>query len=216
MKTVGTKRSVQCETIRIVSKFMMLKKIEQFLNESEIVVKKSNLFFASQDKHNLYDENLKPKTPGIVEVTREEFFKVSNTCIVTYRMMRSFSFFLFFFFSSFPSQSQRMFSMPKSSKKLNQNTMNSNNQAETKQNSSNRTAADPIEPSTSSGSKAGGGGGGPPLSDEKIQKKKRDIEALRHRIMRNVKKGTNNEKTEKDRLTLIKLEADLVKALKNG
>lgn len=33
--------------------------------------------FVLQDKHNLYDENLKPKTPGVIEVSREEFFKVN-------------------------------------------------------------------------------------------------------------------------------------------
>lgn len=33
-------------------------------------------FSLLQDKHNLYDENMKPITPGVFEVTREEFFKV--------------------------------------------------------------------------------------------------------------------------------------------
>lgn len=102
---------------------------------------------------------------------------------------------------------QRMFSVSKSSKKS-----NSNSKAETKQNPSNRLVVDAAEPSTSNGPTTVTGG---PDSDEKIQMRRNNIEALRHRIMRNVKKGINNEKIEKDRLLLIKLEADLVKALKN-
>lgn len=115
-----------------------------------------------------------------------------------------------------------MFSATKSTKKPSQTSSNqtpSNHsiiQAETKPISSKRPVVDAAEPSTSNGpnTTAAVTGGGPE-SDEKIRMRRSNIEALRQRIMRNVKKGINNEKIEKDRLTLIKLEADLVKALKN-
>lgn len=112
----------------------------------------------------------------------------------------------------FLSVTQRMFSVSKSTKKSNRN-LSIDKQAETKQNSSNRIVIDSAEPSTSNGPNAITGG---PESDEKIQMRRSNIDALRKRIMRNVKNGINNEKIEKDRLTLIKLEADLVKALKNS
>lgn len=106
-----------------------------------------------------------------------------------------------------------MFIVSKSSKKSNHNSSH-NKQAETKQISSNRIVlVDPAEPSTSNGPNAVTGG---PESDEKIRMRRSNIEALRKRIMRNVNKGISNEKIEKDRSTLIKLEADLVKALKNS
>lgn len=106
-----------------------------------------------------------------------------------------------------------MFSISKSTKKSNQNPSNSINHAETKQNSSNRPAVNPAEPSTSNGPNTVTSG---TESDEKIRMRRSNIDALRKRIMRNVKKGVRDEKIEKDRLTLIKLEADLVKALKNS
>lgn len=109
-----------------------------------------------------------------------------------------------------------MFSVAKSTKKSSnpKPSNNNNNQAETKQNSSNRPAmVDPAEPSTSNGPSTVIGG---PELDEKIRMRRSNIDALRKRIMRNVRKGCNVEKLEKDRLTLIKLEADLVKVLKNS
>lgn len=107
-----------------------------------------------------------------------------------------------------------MLNTSKSAKKLNENILNNNKRTETKQNSSNRIAVDAGEPSTSNGPNVISGGG--PESDEKIRMRRSNIDALRNRIMRNVMKGINNKKTEKDRLILIKLEADLVKALKNS
>lgn len=108
-----------------------------------------------------------------------------------------------------------MFSISKSTKKSQPNSTNKS--VETKSNSSNRPVVDVAEPSTSNGPTASmATAGGAPESDEKIRMRRTNIEALRQRIMRNVKKGINNEKIEKDRLTLIKLEADLVKALKNS
>lgn len=114
-----------------------------------------------------------------------------------------------------------MFGVSKSTKKSNHNPSNNNNninQAETKQNSSNRPIVDPAVPSTSNGPNAGigGSGGGGAPSDEKIRMLRTNIEALRKRIMRNNKKDNNNKQIEKDRLTLIKLEASLVKALKHS
>lgn len=104
-----------------------------------------------------------------------------------------------------------MLSVSKSSKK----SKSSNKQAETKQNSSNRLVVDPTKPSTSTSNQPSAITCGPE-SGEKIQMRRNNIDALRRRIMRNVTKGINNEKIEKDRLTLIKLEADLVKTLKNS
>lgn len=34
------------------------------------------LFYISKNKHNLNDETLKSLTPGIIEVSREEFLEV--------------------------------------------------------------------------------------------------------------------------------------------
>lgn len=118
-----------------------------------------------------------------------------------------------------------MFSATKSTKKPSQipsNQTPSNHsiiQAETKPISSKRPVVDVAVPSTSTSNGPNTTAAvtqiGGPESDEKIRMRRSNIEALRQRIMRNVKKGINNEKIEKDRLTLIKLEADLVKALKN-
>lgn len=114
---------------------------------------------------------------------------------------------------------QRMFSATKSTKKPSQTPSNhSIIQAETKPISSKQPVVDVAVPSTSTSNGPNTTAvvtGGGPESDEKIRMRRSNIEALRQRIMRNVKKGINNEKIEKDRLTLIKLEADLVKALKN-
>lgn len=124
------------------------------------------------------------------------------------------------YFHLFLLNVQRMFSISKLTKKSNQSPSNhTSNQTETKPNSSKRPAVDAAEPSTSNGPTTGAAtsrGGGAPESDEKLRMRRSNIEALRQRIMRNVKKGINNEKIEKDRLTLIKLEADLVKALKHS
>lgn len=104
------------------------------------------------------------------------------------------------------------------SKKLNHNLTNNTNQAEMTPQSSSQTATatavDAIDqPSTSNGSKVVTRG---PAFEANIQARKRNIDALRHRVMRNVKSGINDKKSEKDRLKLIKLEADLVTALKNS
>lgn len=103
---------------------------------------------------------------------------------------------------------QRMCGRLKSTKKLIQN------QAETKQTAANRIAVDaasqPTEPSTSTEPMLNALAGG---TAEHIRMRRNNIAALRSRIMRNIKKGINNDKVEKDRMTLIKLEADLVKAL---
>lgn len=97
-----------------------------------------------------------------------------------------------------------MFSTSKLVKKCNQNGI------ETKQSASHVNVINPADPSTSNGPKISAVHA---ESEENIQARRKNIGALRNRIMRNVKKGINDEKLEKDRRKLIKLEADLAKAL---